>query len=212
VMNPDMSGTADVVWVTEKGDSRDPFTKNHAGRTPAPQLLSITTRNYLRVVADFAKHFGKSPDKLGLNELRTYQAYLLRERKLTPGTVINQVAALRFFFVKTLKRHQFRSSYPIPKTTADCQRCSVQKKSRKTRNDSAHPRGGRHSARAGRSLSGAVSIKLWLSTAQSFSGHSTLPHGSVGRPPRCLPTLRLSDHLLQLVSKSALPQVSSASA
>ena len=51
----------------------------------------ITTRNYLLVVADFAKYFGKSPDKLGLNELRTYQAYLLRERKLTPGTVVNQV-------------------------------------------------------------------------------------------------------------------------
>ena len=68
----------------------------------------ITTRNYLQVVADFAKYFGKSPDKLGPNELRTYQAYLLRERKLTPGTVVNRVAALRFFFVKTLKRHQFR--------------------------------------------------------------------------------------------------------
>jgi integrase/recombinase XerD len=75
---------------------------------------AITTRNYLRVVADFAKHFGKPPDKLGLNELRTYQAYLLRERKLTPGTVINQVAALRFFFVKTLKRHQFRDFLPYP--------------------------------------------------------------------------------------------------
>src|SRR5215831_21050806 len=73
-----------------------------------------TTRNYLRVVADFAKHFGKSPDKLGLNELRTYQAYLLRERKLTPGTVVNQVAALRFFFVKTLQRHQFRDFLPYP--------------------------------------------------------------------------------------------------
>ena len=73
-----------------------------------------TTRNYLRVVADFAKHFGKPPDKLGLNELRTYQAYLLRDRKLTPGTVINQVAALRFFFVKTLKRHQFRDFLPYP--------------------------------------------------------------------------------------------------
>ncbi len=75
---------------------------------------AITTRNYLRVVADFAKHFGKSPDKLGLNELRTYQAYLLRERKLTPGTVVNQVAALRFFFVKTLKRHQFRDFLAYP--------------------------------------------------------------------------------------------------
>lgn len=75
---------------------------------------AITTRNYLRVVADFAKHFGKSPDKLGLNELRTYQAYLLRERKLTPGTVVNQVAALRFFFVKTLKRYHFRDFLPYP--------------------------------------------------------------------------------------------------
>ena len=58
---------------------------------------AITTRNYLRVVTEFAKHFGKSPDKLGPNELRTYQAYLLTERKLTPGTVVNRVAALRFF-------------------------------------------------------------------------------------------------------------------
>jgi len=75
---------------------------------------TITTRNYLRVVADFARYFGKSPDKLGPNELRTYQAYLLQDRKLTPGTVINRVAALRFFFVKTLKRHQFRDFLPYP--------------------------------------------------------------------------------------------------
>src|SRR5499427_2050062 len=76
---------------------------------------AITTRNYLRVVADFAKYFGKSPDKLGPNELRTYQAYLLRDRKLTPGTAVNCVAALRFFFVKTLKRHQYREFLPYPK-------------------------------------------------------------------------------------------------
>jgi site-specific recombinase XerD len=76
---------------------------------------AITTRNYLRVVGDFAKYFGKSPDKLGPNELRTYQAHLLTERKLTPGTVVNRVAALRFFFVKTLKRHQFRDFLPYPR-------------------------------------------------------------------------------------------------
>ena len=75
---------------------------------------TITTHNYLRVVTEFAKYFGKPPDRLGLNELRTYQAYLLRERKLTPGSVVNQVAALRFFFVKTLKRHQFRDFLPYP--------------------------------------------------------------------------------------------------
>jgi integrase/recombinase XerD len=68
----------------------------------------ITTRKYLQVVSDFAKHFGKPPDKLGPNELRTYQAYLLKERKLMPGTAVNCVAAQRLFFVKTLKRYQFR--------------------------------------------------------------------------------------------------------
>jgi integrase/recombinase XerD len=75
----------------------------------------ITTRKYLQVVSDFARHFGKSPDKLGANELRTYQAYLLKERKLKPGTAVNCVAALRFFFVKTLKRHHFREFLPYPK-------------------------------------------------------------------------------------------------
>jgi hypothetical protein len=47
----------------------------------ARNYWAIKTRNYLRVVTEFAKYFGKSPDKLGPNELRTYQAYLLQERK-----------------------------------------------------------------------------------------------------------------------------------
>jgi integrase/recombinase XerD len=76
---------------------------------------AVTIRNYLRVVTDFANYFGKSPDRLGLDELRTYQAYLLQERNLTPGTVVNRVAALRFFFVKTLKRPQFRDFLPYPR-------------------------------------------------------------------------------------------------
>src|ERR1700730_148517 len=76
---------------------------------------AITTRKYLQVVSDFARHFCKSPDRLGANELRTYQAYLLKERKLTPGTAVNCVAALRLFFVKTLKRHHFREFLPYPK-------------------------------------------------------------------------------------------------
>src|SRR5207245_11190715 len=44
----------------------------------------------------------------------TYQAYLLTECKLTPGTVVNRVAALRFFVVKPLRRHQFRHFLPYP--------------------------------------------------------------------------------------------------
>jgi site-specific recombinase XerD len=74
-----------------------------------------TTRRYLRFVERFAQHFGKSPDKLGPDHLRSYQAYLLKERKLDPGSVENHVAALRFFFVRTLHRHEFREFLPYPK-------------------------------------------------------------------------------------------------
>jgi len=75
-----------------------------------------TTRRYLRFVERFAQHFGKSPDKLGPDDLRSYQAYLLRELKLCPGSVENHVAALRFFYVRTLRRHEFREFLPYPKS------------------------------------------------------------------------------------------------
>ena len=75
-----------------------------------------TTRRYLRFVERFAQHFHKSPDKLGPDDLRSYQAYLLRELKLCPGSVENHVAALRFFFVRTLRRHEFREFLPYPKS------------------------------------------------------------------------------------------------
>ncbi len=74
-----------------------------------------TTRQYLQVVEAFARHFGKAPDKLGLEHLRTYQAYLLKQRKLAVGTVVGHVAALRFFFVRTLKRPEFRAFLPYPR-------------------------------------------------------------------------------------------------
>ena len=74
-----------------------------------------TIRHHLHAVEAFARYFGKSPDKLGLKELRTYQAHLLKERKLAVGSVVNHVAALRFFFVRTLKRPQFRDFLPYPR-------------------------------------------------------------------------------------------------
>jgi integrase/recombinase XerD len=40
-----------------------------------------TVTGYLKTVADFAKHFHRPPDQLGPDEIRTYQLYLLNERK-----------------------------------------------------------------------------------------------------------------------------------
>src|ERR1035437_4436261 len=114
-VNRESSGAADIVGVIGKEIPVTRLRKMMLEELQRRNYSAITTRNYLRVVTEFAKYFGKSPDKLGPNELRTYQAYLLTERKLTPGTVVNRVAALRFFFVKTLKRHQFREFLPYPR-------------------------------------------------------------------------------------------------
>ncbi|MBA3298027.1 MAG: site-specific integrase [Acidobacteria bacterium] len=74
-----------------------------------------TIDTYMHAVEQFAKHFKRAPDRLTHEHLRTYQAYLLRERKLGPRTVRLHVAALRFFFVKTLKRRYSLDDTPYPK-------------------------------------------------------------------------------------------------
>ena len=76
---------------------------------------ATTIEYYIRAVEDFAKHYGKPPDRLNREHLREYQAYLLRERKLEPRTVKLHVSALRFFFVKTLKRPYLLDDIPYPK-------------------------------------------------------------------------------------------------
>ena len=63
-----------------------------------------TVNTYLHAVEDFCRYFHRSPDRLGPDHIRQYQAYLFRERKLQPGTIALCTAALRFLYVKTLRR------------------------------------------------------------------------------------------------------------
>ena len=74
-----------------------------------------TAKTYVRVVRDFAEYFHRSPDKLGPEHIRQYQAYLFQTKKLTPATVSQCVSALRFLFVKTLHRHFVAEHIPFPK-------------------------------------------------------------------------------------------------
>ena len=74
-----------------------------------------TTRAYVHAIKDFALHFNRPPDQLGPEHVREYQAYLLRERKLSPNTVNTRTGALRFFFVTTLKKPWTAAETPYPK-------------------------------------------------------------------------------------------------
>src|SRR5271169_5938592 len=74
-----------------------------------------TTRYYISTVEDFAQRFNLPPDRLGPQHIREYQAELFQKRKLSPGTVSIRLAALRFFYVKTLKKSWNIAETPYPK-------------------------------------------------------------------------------------------------
>src|ERR1700733_13793914 len=74
-----------------------------------------TTRYYIRTVEDFARRFNRPPDRLGLRHIREYQAELFQKQKLSTGTVNNRLAALRFFYIKTLKKNWSIAETPYPK-------------------------------------------------------------------------------------------------
>jgi integrase/recombinase XerD len=79
-------------------------------------LSPHTQRAYIENVARFARHFGRSPVELGPEEIRSYQVYLTRERKLAPSSLGIAVCALRFLYKVTLKQPwSFDDLIPAPK-------------------------------------------------------------------------------------------------
>ena len=70
---------------------------------------------YLRAVAEFSLHFHRSPNQLEPEHIRQYQAYLFGQRKLAPSTVTQRLAALRFFYIKTLRKPWSIAETPYPK-------------------------------------------------------------------------------------------------
>src|SRR5207244_7431097 len=65
-------------------------------------LSPHTQSTYVLQVSLFARHFGKTPDQLGPEDIRSYQVYLTNEKKLAPGSILISVAALRFLYKVTL--------------------------------------------------------------------------------------------------------------
>jgi integrase/recombinase XerD len=76
---------------------------------------TTTRESYLKIVKAFHRHTGRRLDRIGPDDLRRYQVFLLEERKLAVGTVVAQVAALRFFFLRVLKRRDMKEDLPYPK-------------------------------------------------------------------------------------------------
>jgi integrase/recombinase XerD len=76
---------------------------------------STTVKCYIRAVAEFARHFNKPPDQLGAEEIRSWQLFLLNERRVKLSTYIQAVCALRFFYQNTLHRKIEIDRIPLPR-------------------------------------------------------------------------------------------------
>ena len=74
-----------------------------------------TIRSYIEAVADFARHFNRSPEHLGPEHIRQYQLYLVDERKLAWSTFRIRISALKFLYTRTLQQSWFDHQVAKPK-------------------------------------------------------------------------------------------------
>ena len=74
-----------------------------------------TIRLYLHSVAEFAQHFHKPPDQLGVEHIRQYQLFLIKDKQASQSTCIQLVCALRFLYTHTLNRKIEIERIPFPR-------------------------------------------------------------------------------------------------
>lgn len=75
-----------------------------------------TQEIYIRHVARFARHFGRSPDQLTAEDIRTYLVHLVESERVSWSSFNQAACALRFFYLVTLGRGDLVPHIPFPRT------------------------------------------------------------------------------------------------
>ena len=84
--------------------------------TQVRNLALNTQESYVQQVSLFARHFNKSPEQLGPEDVRAYQVYLTNEKKLAPASILIAVAAIRFVYRVSLNKDwKFEDIIPAPR-------------------------------------------------------------------------------------------------
>jgi integrase/recombinase XerD len=89
---------------------RQRFIEDLQLRNRSPRTIAC----YVRHVANFAKHFGCSPEQLGPEQVRLYQLHLL-EHKASWSAFNQCICALRFLYGTTLDRSDYLPRLPYGK-------------------------------------------------------------------------------------------------
>jgi integrase/recombinase XerD len=78
-------------------------------------LAPRTHKAYVAAVVGLAKHYRRSPDQITNDEVQTYLAYLIQERKLSWSTCSQAANAFRFLYHVTLGHPRTDFHVPLPK-------------------------------------------------------------------------------------------------
>jgi len=79
-------------------------------------LAVNTQESYVQQVTLFARYFNQSPERLAPEQIRAYQVYLTKEKKLATSSILIAISALRFLYRVTLKKDWiFEDIIPAPK-------------------------------------------------------------------------------------------------
>jgi integrase/recombinase XerD len=74
-----------------------------------------TIRSHIGSVERFARHYGKSPDRMDAEQVPSYLLSLLDERKLSWSAIHVNRSALRFLYVRVLKQRWLDEEIQRPK-------------------------------------------------------------------------------------------------
>ena len=74
-------------------------------------LSPATQRSYIHAVSKFSRHFGRSPDRLGLEDVHAFQVHLI-STGISWASLNQIVCALRFFYGVTLRQDTIPERIP----------------------------------------------------------------------------------------------------
>lgn len=76
-----------------------------------------TQKEYLDSMQKFFEFYkDKPPKKIGIEDIKAYQLYLIKDRELAANSINRHLSAIRFFFRHVLGRHWYADALPKMKT------------------------------------------------------------------------------------------------
>jgi integrase/recombinase XerD len=75
-----------------------------------------TVEAYVAAVAQLARHYGRAPDQITLDEVRNFLHHLIVERKLAFSSCNQKLAGIRFFYREVLGQQKFDLRVPAKRS------------------------------------------------------------------------------------------------